>query len=228
MKKFEHELEELKKQMLSMSELTTKMVDLAAEAIKNRSKDFHPELAPLEKQLDHMQMEIDHEAVRMLTVYGPVATQLRYILVVNHVTAQMERIGDQVMNVCESLQLMRSQPDHGTLSKLQKMADLTCEIVRDSLDSYFDDDPKKAQITRTHDDLVDALNSQIMQQLLSDDVLRGVLKGTEDLADAVAQILIARHLERIADQAVNICKEVVFLVEGEDVRHPSENPETVS
>ena len=203
------------------------MVDRAAIAVKDRTREMTDELAPLEKQLDQMQVDIDRDAVRILTVYGPVATQLRHVLVVNHVTAQMERIGDQVMNVCESLKLMRSEPDHRTMPKLQKMAELTCDIVRDSIDAYFSDDPDKAHATRAHDDLIDALNSQFVEQLLSDDVLHNVLKGTEDIADAVGQILVARHLERIADQAVNICKEVVYKVEGEDVRHTSEDAQTI-
>ncbi|MDH3717496.1 MAG: hypothetical protein OES79_05185, partial [Planctomycetota bacterium] len=80
-----------------------------------------------------------------------------------------------------------------------------------------------AQATRTQDDLVDALNDQVMKELFTDDVLREVLAGARDIADAVAQVLIGRHLERIADQATNICKEVVFLVEGEDVRHQKMN-----
>ncbi len=76
-----------------------------------------------------------------------------------------------------------------------------------------------AETTRSHDDLVDALNAQIIKKLLSDEFLREVLKGTKDVADALAEILLARHLEKIADQAVNICKEVVFMVHGDDVRH---------
>lgn len=223
MKKFENELAELKKRMVVMADLTIKMVDIAAAGVKDRNRDICTELAPLETQLDQMQMDIDHDAVKMLTIYGPVASQLRYILVINHVTAQMERIGDQVMNVCESLQLMRSEPDQGTRPRIHKMADLSVEMVRDSLDSYFSDDAEKAQVTRSHDDLVDALNSQVLQDLLSDNVLKGVLKGTEDIADTLAQLLVARHFERIADQAVNICKEVVYVVEGEDVRHPSDD-----
>ena len=83
--------------------------------------------------MDQMQMDIDHEAVRLLTVYSPVASDLRYLLVVTHVTAQLERIGDQVVNVCESLRLMQTERDHPTLTELQRMADLVFEMVGDSL-----------------------------------------------------------------------------------------------
>ena len=219
MKKFESELAELQDRMARMASLTQSMVELATSAVQDRTKDVRKQVDEFEISLDQMQMDIDHDAVRMLTVYSPVATQLRYVLVVTHITAQLERIGDQVVNVCEALDLMQTEVDHRVQADLHKMADLASRMVADAFASYFERDAEKAEITRTHDDVVDALHAQIMKKLLSDDVLHGVLKGTQDIADALAQILIARHLERIADQAVNICKEVIYLVRGDDVRH---------
>ena len=219
MKKFESEIADVKSRLNTMASVALNMVQMAATALKDRRSDLYEKAAASEKQLDQMQTEIDRTAIRMLTVYGPVASQLRYILVINHVTAQLERIGDQVINIFESLELMQTKPDRSIAAKLNKMADLTCEMVQDALNAYFQEDPVKAIETRSHDDLIDALNSQIVQMLLSDEDLHGVLKGTTDLADAVAQILISRHFERIADQAKNICKEVVYMVEGEDIRH---------
>jgi phosphate transport system protein len=219
MKKFDSDLAAIHNRMVEMAELAKTMVTLAAAAVKDRTRNVRDEIAAHETRLDQMQTEIDRDAVRMLTVYGPVATELRDILVTNHVTAQLERMGDQAVNICESLELMRTEPEQKVLPELRKMADLVCEMVGDALASYFDRDPVKAESTRTHDDLVDALNAQVIKKLLSDELLEQVLKGTREIADALAQILIARHLERIADQAVNICKQVIYLVSGDDVRH---------
>ena len=94
MKKFEHELEELQERMAKMASVTQSMVELATAAVQDRTKDVRKQIDESEATLDRMQTEIDHDAVRMLTVYSPVATQLRYVLVVTHITAQMERIGD--------------------------------------------------------------------------------------------------------------------------------------
>ena len=219
MKKFDNELAELRDGVARMATLAQTMVTLATSAVQDRSKNVRQEVDEHEAQLDKMQSEIDHDAVRMLTVYSPVATQLRYVLVVTHITAQLERIGDQVVNVCESLELMQSVGDRNVVADLHKMSGLVSQMVVDACAAYYDSDAEKAEATRNHDDVVDALNAQIIKRLLSDEVLHGVLKGTQDIADALAQILIARHLERIADQAVNICKEVVYLVRGDDVRH---------
>jgi phosphate transport system protein len=225
MKKFDKELAGLQKRLSDMGDLAKSMVVLVTEAVKDRTRDVHDEIRPLETRLNQMQMDIDHDAIRMLTVYGPVAADLRYVLVVTHVTAQFERMGDQAVNICQAMQLMRSDPaTHPMLPDLPKMADLVCEVVDDALDAYFSRNPEKAAATRTRDDLVDALNDQVIAELLTDEVLREVLSGARDIGDAVAQILVARYLERIADQATNICKEVIYLVRGDDVRHKRQPP----
>jgi phosphate transport system protein len=203
-----------------MADLTRSMVVLATGAVKDRSKDVCAEIADLEKRLDQMQTDIDQEAIRMLTVYGPVATDLRYLLVATHVTSQLERIGDQVVNIGQALNLMSSEPTgHPTLAKLHKMADLVCETVDNGLDAFFSRNEEKAITVRRYDDVIDALNDEVLKTLLTEGVLREVLSKCTDIADVVAQILIARCMERIADQAKNICKQLIYLVKGHDVRH---------
>ncbi len=225
MKKFDKELAVLQKNLSDMGDLAKSMVLLITEAVKDRTQDVHDELQTREDRLNQMQMDIDGDAIRMLTVYGPVAKDLRYVLVCTHVTAQFERMGDQAVNICQSMRLMRSDPASlPMLPELPKMADLVCEIVDDSLDAYFSRNPDKAAAIRSRDDLVDALNDQVIAELLTDEVLREVLSGARDIGDAVAQILVARYLERIADQATNICKEVIYLVCGDDVRHKRRKP----
>jgi phosphate transport system protein len=225
MRRFDHDLEYLQQRLREMGDLARSMVGLAANAVRDRTKDVFDDMAALESRLNRMQMEIDHHAIRMLTVYGPVAADLRYVLVATHMTSQLERMGDQAMNVCESLRLMTSDPQqHPMLSKVQKMGELVCGMVDDALDAFFTRNVEKAILTRSHDDMVDALNEQIMKELLTDDVLREVLEGARGIADAVAQILIARYLERTADQATNICKEVIYMVRGDDVRHTPKGP----
>lgn len=220
MKKFDGELADLQRRMNDMGDLANAMVRLTAEAIKDRRKDVHEEITALETRVNQSQTDIDHDAIRMLTIYGPVATDLRQILVCTHVTSQFERMGDQCVNISQAMHLMHSDPaTHPMLPNLPKMADLVCEVVDEALNAYFSRNVEKAAETRRRDDLVDAMNDQIIADLLTDEVLREVLDGAKDIADAVAQILVARYLERIADQAKNICKEVIYLVRGDDVRH---------
>jgi phosphate transport system protein len=220
MKKFDSEVTGVQRRLREMGDLARSMVSLAAAAVKDRTRDVGPEMSQAESRLNKMQTEIDQEAIRMLTVYGPVAKDLRYILVCTHITAKFERMGDQSVNVCQAMQLMHTDPaTHPMMGTVCKMADLVCEMVDDALDAYFAQNVEKAIATRARDDVMDSLNDQVMRELLTDEVLRQVLAGATDIGEAVAQILIARYLERIADQATNICKEVVYMVKGSDVRH---------
>ena len=220
MEKLEDELADLQKRLSEMADLARSMVVLATDAVKDRTKDVFTEIADSEKRLDQMQTDIDQEVIRMLTVYGPVAGDLRYLLVTTHVTSQLERMGDQVVNVCQALYLMSSEPTgHPTLARLNKMADLVCEMVDNGLDAFFSRNEEKAVAVRRNDDVIDALNDEVFRELLTEEVLREVLSEATDIADIVAQILISSGMERIADQAKNICKQLIYLVKGHDVRH---------
>ena len=139
---------------------------------------------------------------------------------VTHVTAQLERMGDQAVNICQSLQLMKSKPtERASAANVSKMADLACEMVDDALDAFFSRNEEKAIAIRRRDDVVDALNDHVTKELLTDQTLGEGSRDVAGVADVVAQILIARSLERIADQAKNISKQIVYLVSAEDVRH---------
>jgi phosphate transport system protein len=220
MKRFDNELADLMRRLSDMGELARSMVMLVRQVIKNRSDEVEAQVLAFERQVNQFQTDIDRDAIRMLTVYGPVATDLRQVLVCTHVTSHFERMGDQAVNICEAMRLMRSDPaTHAMLPKLPTMADMVCQMVDDALDAYFSRNAEKAAATRRQDDLVDALNDQITADLLTDDVLRNVLNGATDIGEAVAQILVSRYLERIADQATNVCKEVIYQVHGADVRH---------
>ncbi len=220
MKRLESELDDLQNRLSEMADLARSMVVLTADGVKDRRLDVCAEISELETKLNQMQTDIDHEAIRMLTIYGPVASDLRYLLVVTHVTAQLERMGDHAVNICESLQLMRPETaEHPSAANVKKMADLACEMVDDALDAFFSRNEDKAVATRRRDDVIDAVNDQVTKELLTDEPLGELSREDTSIADIVAQILTARSLERIADQAKNICKQVVYLVKAEDVRH---------
>ena len=121
--------------------------------------------------------------------------------------------------MCESLQLTHAEKEIVWLPEVEKMASVVKVMVSDALNSFVQSDIRKARATIASDNMVDALNDQIVGELLSIEVVREMLKGPTDLASALAQLLIARSLERIADQATNISEEVVYMVEGDDIRH---------
>lgn len=220
MKKLDQDLEDLRTQVSNMGSLTKNMVRRVVEAIHGTDQDsvYHAILTE-EDRLDQMQLDVDREAIRLLTVYSPVASDLRFVLSVTRVAAELERVGDLSKNICGSLQLMLNKTKTQPIPPLRKMADEVYTMVQEAMDALLNSDSKQARKTIRHDDLVDAMYDQVLEELLSDDVVQQGIEEKIDLAGTMAQILLCRSLERIGDQATNICEEVVYMVKGDDIRH---------
>ncbi|OHB75686.1 MAG: phosphate transport system regulatory protein PhoU [Planctomycetes bacterium RBG_16_64_10] len=220
MKKFEQELVGLRRRVAEMGSLSETMVVGATNVIFDpHNQALFEKLSQDESRLDLMQLEIDRDATRMMTIYSPVASDLRFLLAVTRIDTELERIGDHVIDVCEAVQLMASKTETVPLPELRKMANLVKGMVSDSVSAFVQGDIRKAQATIAYDDMVDVVNDQILGELLDDHVVREVLVSDRNIAGALAQLLIARSLERIGDQAVNIGEEVVYMVKGLDIRH---------
>lgn len=220
MKKLEQDLHDLRTQVSNMGSLTKNMVRRVVEAIQGTDQDTVFEaILTEEDRLDQMQLDVDREAVRLLTVYSPVASDLRFVLSVTRVAAELERVGDLSKNICGSLQLMLNKTNTQPIPPLQKMADEVYVMVQEAMDALLNSDSRKARKTIRHDDLVDAMYDQVLEELLSDDIVQQGIEEKIDLASTMAQILLCRSLERIGDQATNICEEVVYMVKGDDIRH---------
>ena len=225
MKKFDQELATLKQRVVDMGELAESMVTRATRLLSNpHQEQLQQEVREREERLDQMQLDIDHEAIRLLTIYGPVAGNLRFIMSVSRITAELERMGDHAVNMCETVRLMVSKAETVLFSEVRNMARAVGGMVHDALAAFHQEDSKLAQTTMAVDDLVDALNDEILRELLSDEIVREALTGPADIASALGQMLIARSLERIADQATNVCEEIVYMVKGADIRHQDPEP----
>ena len=214
MKKFEQELASLKQRLMEMGGLAEWMVASASNALLERDRAIITQVLAAEEKLDGFQIEIDSEAIRLITIYTPVAKDLRFLLMVVRINTELERIGDQAVNNCEYVEMFLSDPPPQPLSDLSRMTDITCGMVHDALHAFDREDLQKAQQVLKLDDAVDALNALTFRDLLNDrrddpDILRR----------SMSLILLARSLERIADHATNICEEVIYVVEGEDIRH---------
>ena len=219
MKKFEHELDLLRQHVAEMGDLAQTMVNLSSGAIWDAEAKVNDDVMTREDQLDQMQVDIDREAIRLLTVYGPVAADLRFVLSASRVATCLERVGDQAVNIVEDLQLLADKKEVITSHLLKKMSKLVSTMVHDSLAAFLFRDVGKATATIADDDRVDSMNDQIVMELLRDETVRESIKGPGDMAGALGQLLISRSLERMADQTTNICEEVVYMVRGDDIRH---------
>ena len=208
MRRFDQELSELHHQLIEMGTLAESMVSIVLKALEDVTLNIEESLHASENMLDEMQNTIDKEVVRILTVYSPVATDLRYVLTVSHVTSSLERIGDQTTNVLSLLQLMMARSTTKPEPRIIQMGQAVLEMLHGAIGAYINRNAKEAEKYRNRDEYVDSLNDQIMREVLSEEVALEALKGEPNIAGPLAQILIARALERIGDQACNICDQV--------------------
>jgi phosphate transport system protein len=167
-----------------------------------------------EKTVNALQVEIDREAIRLIAVYTPAAADLRFLLMVSRINSELERIGDQAINICGYTEKLAQEPAAEPLADIPEMAELAGGMVRGALEALAEKDPEKATAIRNSDDQVDDLNDNVFHEML-----RHAADNPEHVQQAITQILAARALERIADHSTNICEEVVYLVLGDDIRH---------
>jgi phosphate transport system protein len=217
---FEEELQILKQRLLHMGALVEERVHLAIEALMERRLDIAERVAGSDKDVNDLQIEIDDRALKLLALQNPMAIDLRLITVAMKINADLERIGDQAVNIAENVsKILRYPPLHPVIN-LSRMAEITEGMTRDSLDAFVRKDMSLARAVLARDDEVDQLKDHVFRVLLT-----YMMADPGTIERALALILISRNLERIADHATNIAEDVIFLVEAKDVRHHHETEE---
>jgi phosphate transport system protein len=214
-RQFDRDLEELKKKLIRMAALTETMIDKTIGELVSRDERLAEKVPEYEEELNRLQIEIDDQALTLLATQCPVATDLRFIVAATKINGELERIGDLVINITENVHVLAQHPPLKPLIDIPRMADLARQMVRDSLDAFIRGDALQAQSVIMADDQVDALKDQVLRELLT-----YMIADPHTIERSLALILISRHMERIGDHAVNIAEDVIYMIQGRDVRHP--------
>ncbi len=214
---FEQELEELKERLLWMGSLAERAVHESVQALLEGDEARAQRVVEEERALNEMQIEIDDRVVRLLALHQLMAADLRFVLAVSRINADLERIGDQAVNIAQNaLEILRQAPLRPLLD-IPRMAEAAEAMTRDSLDAFVRKDAPLARAVLARDDEVDGLKDQVFRVLLT-----YMMADPGTIERALGLILVSRNLERIADHATNIAEDVIFLVEAKDVRHHHE------
>jgi phosphate transport system protein len=216
-KQFEEDLSTLKQQLLKMAAKAETMIHLSMQALVQRDKSLAAELPELEEDVNKLQLEVDDRCFKLLALRQPMAHDLRFIVAAGKISSDLERIGDLTINIFENTRVLLEFPELKPLIDIPKMADLSRQMVRDSLDAFVEEDANKARVTVMRDDEVDSLKNQVFRE-----VLTYMISDPQTIQVGMQLILVSRHLERIADHATNIAEDVVYLVEAKDIRHHAE------
>jgi phosphate transport system protein len=214
---FEEELQVLKNRLLNMGALVEERVHDATNALIERRLDTAERIIGSDQDVNELQIEIDERCLRLLALQQPMASDLRLITAAMKINADLERIGDQAVNIAEQAVRILAHPPLKPLIDLPRMAEISERMTRESLDAFVRKDAKLARAILARDDEVDQLKDQVFRVLLT-----YMMADPGTIERALGLILVSRHLERIADHATNIAEDVIFVVEAKDVRHHHE------
>jgi phosphate transport system protein len=215
---FEIDLEELKDRLLFMGSLVEKAVRKSVDSLVNRDEEAATQvIAEIEPQINDLHLELDDRALQLLALQQPMAMDLRLITSIIKMNSDLERMGDQAVNIAQRSLSVLSQPRFNPVIDIQLMAELTENMVRDALDAFTKRDPHLAREVVLRDDQVDLYRDMVFRQLIAN-----MIKDPHSIQQSLDLILVSRNLERIADHATNIAEDVIYLVQGRDIRHHAE------
>ena len=217
MRHLQRETERLKRRILALGALVEESLRLAFQAIEQRDAAKARKVIATDVLIDQNEVEIEEECLKILALYQPVASDLRFVAAVIKINSELERIGDLAENIAtRALELLDEFPVQAPAT-VAVMADRAGTILEHALDALVRQDAVTAREVLVADLEIDALYRQLLEEL------KEILRGDQEHLDAIVLLFsVARYLERLADHATNIAEDVLYMVEGEIQRHSHE------
>lgn len=208
------ELGRLKKQILGLGAMVEERVRMATRAMEQRDTETAERILATDYEIDEREVEVEEECLKILALHQPVAVDLRFITAVVKINNDLERIGDEAVNIARCVAIISRKEPVDMPQEFGPMSEKTQAMLKSSLDALVNLDLDEAFRVLTLDDEVDRINSRIYDQ-----VKERIGRTPDRVGTLINLMLISRYLERIADHATNIAEEVIYMIEGEIVRH---------
>jgi phosphate transport system protein len=219
---FDEQIQDIRQKLVRMGGLAESMIASALRMLIERDGRHFQDVSEREEQVNALQIEIDDLAVRVTALQQPVGSDVRFLFMAARITSELERIGDQAMNICQSAEHLLKAPPLKPFVDIPIMAEIAQSMVRDSLDALVRKEVAIAERVLREEDKVDAFRDQIFRELLT-----YMMADPATIPRALSLILISRNLERVGDHATNIAEEVIYWIQGRDIRHRHEEPSDV-
>ncbi len=214
---FDSELDAFRSHLIQMGEKSIEQVRSAVRALVEADTELARKVRAGDDELDHLEVLIDDEGVRYMSLRNPIATDLRLVVVGMKAGSDLERVGDEANNIAKRAIRLAAEPPLKEYVDIPRMAEIAQQMLRDALDCFLQHDNEKALAVIRRDEEVDALNKQIYRELAG-----FMVENPATISRALELMFIAKSIERIADHATNIAEEMVYLAKGEDIRHNDE------
>lgn len=213
-KHFEEELNELKEEISRMGAMVEEMLALASKALVEGNSHIARDVIKKDPGINRYELIIDDHCLEILVKWQPAASDLRFITIGLRISKDLERIGDLAVDISEQVLELNRHEKLKPYKDLEIMAEKTKLMVQNALDSFIKQDTQLARKVCSDDDEVDALKRKVFQDLIT------LMENDQELVSRGTRVIIvSRHMERIADHATNIAEEVIFMIEGKDIRH---------
>ena len=219
---FDAELETLRSHLILMSETAIQQVRDALKALVESDTALAQRVIAADDQLDELEIKIDDEAVRFMSLRAPIASDLRLVIVGMKTSHDLERVGDEATSIAKRAIKLAAEPPLKPYIDIPRMTSMALEMLRDALDCLLQVDEAKAIAVCKRDLEVDKINRQLYRELTS-----FMVEKPETISRAIELMFISKSIERIADHATNIAEETIFLSKGKDVRHSDEVKKSV-
>jgi phosphate transport system protein len=216
-KHLQREIEKLKKHIMTLGTLVETAVYQSVDSVVRKDKALAEQIIKNDIKIDDKEVEIEEECLKTLALYQPVAVDLRFIVAVLKINNDLERIGDLAVNIAERSAFLADKKVDVILD-FGDMAQKVQAMLKGTLDSLVDFDRDLADSVRTKDDQVDSINRDMYIK-----VQDAIKKNPEQMQQLIHLLSVSRHLERIADHATNIAEDVIYMIDGEIVRHTTES-----
>lgn len=213
-RQFDEEQQVVKEKILRMGALVEEQIANAIKALVERNHDLARHVISNDHRVNALDVDIDEDCLRLIALYQPMASDLRFLTTAMKIATELERMSDLAENICERAIELNEEPQLKPYIDIPRMGDHAQNMVKEALDSFVNRDARLARKVCTDDDVVDALTHQIFRELLS-----FMIGDPRTISRAVRITFISKYLERVADHATNVAELVVYLVEGKIIRH---------
>jgi phosphate transport system protein len=215
----QHEIDKLKKQILSLCSLVEGQVEKALRAVLDRDDELAQEVERVDAEIDQREIEVEEECLKTLALHQPVAIDLRLIVSTLKINNDLERIGDMAVNIARKARGLVVEPPPDLPCDLGAMWSKTHAMLRDSIDALVNTDVAMATSICGRDDEIDRMKSEIRRE-----IEMAIKRQPARVGSLLRLLAVSRNLERIADLATNIAEDVIYLVEGRITRHKAKLP----
>ncbi|MFM9058336.1 MAG: phosphate signaling complex protein PhoU [Planctomycetaceae bacterium] len=213
-KHIERQIGHLKERILRVGTLVEEAISKSITALINRDVALAQRVMASDEDIDRMEVEVEEECLKMLALYQPVAADLRFVVAVLKINNDLERMGDLAKNIAKRVAQLAAGKPYELPPEIRVMAMQAQDMVKQCLDAVVNGDPALARQVREEDDAVDAARQTIQRR-----VMQGIRNDPENVESLLRINSVSKHIERIADMATNIAEDVVYMVEGDIVRH---------